>query len=103
MDFLTAPNGRYRVMAVTPTVTLYARTRWVLRPGELARQRRTAAGVDAAQVSRRPVCRPEQVRTWSPPSRTRKLAARERPTSSTTRTTRPTGKPGGRSRTDARR
>ena len=51
-----------------------------------------------------PVCRPEQVRSWSPPPRTRELAARERPTSSTTRARR-SGQPvtGRRSRTDARR
>ena len=49
-----------------------------------------------------PVCRPEQVRAWSPPSRTRELAARERPTSSATKARR-SGPPGHRAKIKNRR
>jgi hypothetical protein len=55
-------------------------------PGRLWRRRPSARGRDG-RGRQPPVCRPEKVRAWSPPSRTRRLAARERPT--TTRTTRP--------------
>jgi hypothetical protein len=46
---------------------------------------------------------PRQVRAWSPPSRTRELAAREQPTSSTTRARRGPPVTGRRSKADARR